>query len=71
MARTIAMLRALCFANWDKIFYFSGQQWPRDAALVTERDEKPLPGLAILAGLIPVFRFPHPVLLPKFLVCTR
>ena len=28
MARTIAMLRPLCFAKWDKIFYFSGQQWP-------------------------------------------
>src|SRR6476620_6538538 len=27
MARTIAMLRPLCFAKWDKIFYFSGQQW--------------------------------------------
>ena len=26
MARTIAMLRPLCFAKWDKIFYFSGQQ---------------------------------------------
>ena len=21
------MLRPLCFAKWDKIFYFSGQQW--------------------------------------------
>ena len=42
MARTIAMLRPLCFAKWDKIFYLSGQQWPRDAALVTERDEKPV-----------------------------
>jgi hypothetical protein len=41
MARTIAMPRDLCFAKWDKIFYLSGQQWPRDAALVTERDEKP------------------------------
>src|SRR4029077_20798619 len=27
MARTIAMLRPLCFAKWDKIFYFSGPQW--------------------------------------------
>jgi hypothetical protein len=27
MARTIARLRPLCFAEWDKIFYFSGQQW--------------------------------------------
>jgi hypothetical protein len=25
MARTIAMLRPLCFAEWDRIFYFSGQ----------------------------------------------
>ena len=27
MARTIAMLRPLCFAKWDRYFYFSGQQW--------------------------------------------
>jgi hypothetical protein len=27
MARTIAMMRPSCFAEWDKIFYFSGQQW--------------------------------------------
>jgi len=26
------MLRPLCFAKWDKIFYFSGQQWPLKAA---------------------------------------
>jgi hypothetical protein len=44
------MLRPLCFAKWDKIFYFSGQQWPRDAALVTERDEKPLSRDCRLAG---------------------
>ena len=25
MAQTIAMLRPLCFAKWDKIFCFSGQ----------------------------------------------
>ena len=27
MARTIARLRPLCFAKWDRIFYFSGQRW--------------------------------------------
>src|SRR6516164_713137 len=27
MARTIAMPRPLCFAKWDRYFYFSGQQW--------------------------------------------
>jgi hypothetical protein len=26
MARTIAMLRPLCFAKWDKVFYFSGHR---------------------------------------------
>jgi len=31
MARTIAMLRPLCFAKWDRYFYFSGQQWLRKA----------------------------------------
>src|SRR6516162_10095146 len=25
MSRTIAMLRPLCFAQWDRLFYFSGQ----------------------------------------------
>jgi hypothetical protein len=66
MARTIAMLRALCFANWDKIFYFSGQQWPRDAALVTERDKKPLPGLAIFgqSGLVSVTTAPTQIASP-------
>ena len=41
MARTIAMLRPLCFAKWDKIFYFSGQQWPhgRSARLGASRHQ--------------------------------
>jgi hypothetical protein len=28
MARTIVMVRPLCFAKWDKKFYFSGHQRP-------------------------------------------
>ena len=28
------MLRPLCFAKWDKIFYFSGQQWGPTGSLI-------------------------------------